>query len=387
MNGLFQTKQGSRSSALLSTSTAGLTLLVLAAALLVGCSSEQKTVSAAPESVSNVPVLSVHRANVPDLLEAVGNVRAAQTSLIASQMMGNIVEIRVHEGDRVRRGQVLAVIDDAQPRANLDRATAAELASGKEISAADSDYALAEATYKRYQTLLDRKSVSPQEFDEVKARYEGAQARRDMARAGQSQAKAALDQARTAAGYSRVLAPFDGVVTEKKADVGTLASPGMPLFTVEDVRRYRLEAAVNESDLRFVRPGQPVPVLIDALGDKQTSGKVVEIVPAADPDSRSFLVKIELPADAALRSGLFGRAEFTRGDHAALLVPRASIVERGQLQGVYVLDPNRIATLRYVTIGKPSGQQVEILAGLQDGESVVADPGGRDLGGKKIELH
>ena len=161
-----------------------------------------------------------------------GNVRAAQTSLIASQMMGNIVEIRVHEGDRVRRGQVLAVIDDAQPRANLDRATAAELASGKEISAADSDYALAEATYKRYQTLLDRKSVSPQEFDEVKARYEGAQARRDMARAGQSQAKAALDQARTAAGYSRVLAPFDGVVTEKKADVGTLASPGMPLFTV-----------------------------------------------------------------------------------------------------------------------------------------------------------
>lgn len=387
MNELVQARQGSAIRALPSTAKAGLLALVLAVAALVGCSSEQKAVSAAPETVSNVSVLSVQRANVPDLIEAVGTVRAAQTSLIASQMMGNIVEIRVHEGDRVRRGQVLAVIDDAQPRANFDRATAAELASGNEISAADSEYTLAEATYKRYQTLLGRKSVSPQEFDEVKARYEAAQARRDMARAGQSQARAALDQARTAAGYSRVLAPFDGVVTEKKADVGTLASPGMPLFTVEDVRRYRLEVPVNESDLRFVRAGQLVPVLIDALGDKERSGKVVEIVPAADPASRSFLIKIDLPFDAAIRSGVFGRAEFRRGERPSLLIPQSSIVERGQLQGVYVLDPNRIATLRYITIGKHSGQQVEVLAGLQDGETIVADPSRRDLAGKKIESH
>ncbi len=387
MNQFFSARQGSAIRALLSTATAGLIALLLAAAALVGCSSEQKTVSAAPETVSNVSVLSVHRANIPDVLEAVGNVRAAQTSLVASQMMGNIVNIRVHEGDRVRRGEVLALLDDAQPRANLDRATAAELASGKEISAADSEYTLAEATYKRYQTLLDRKSVSPQEFDEVKARYEAAQARRDMARAGQTQAKAALDQARTAAGYARVLAPFDGVITEKKADVGTLASPGMPLFTIEDVRRYRLEATVNESDLRFVRAGQPVPVLIDALGDKVSNGKVVEIVPAADPASRSFLIKIDLPTDAALRSGLFGRAEFKRGERPSLLVPQSAIVERGQLQGVYVLDTNRIASLRYITLGKPAGQQTEVLAGLQEGETIVADPSGRDLAGKKIESH
>ncbi len=385
MNRDFKARQGSAIRAFPSTSHAGLIALLLAAAALAGCSSEQKTVSAAPEAVSNVSVLSVRRANVRDVLEAVGTVRAAQTSLIASQMMGNIVDIRVHEGDRVHRGQVLAVLDDAQPRASLDRATAAELASRKEISAAESEATLAAATYKRYQTLFDRKSVSPQEFDEVKARYEAAQARRDMARAGQSQAKAALDQARTAAGYSRVLAPFDGVITEKKADVGTLASPGMPLFTVEDVRRYRLEVTVNESDLRFVRAGQQVPVFIDAFDDTENSGKVVEIVPAADPASRSFLVKIELPANAALRSGLFGHAEFKRGERPSLLIPQSSIVERGQLQGVYVVDTNRIASLRYITLGRPSGQQVEVLAGLQDGETIVADQTGRDLAGKKIE--
>ena len=159
----------------------------------------------------------------------------------------------------------------------------------------------------------------------------------------------------------------------------------MPIFTVEDLRRFRLEATVNESDLHYVRQGQQVSVWIDALGDRELKGKVIEIVPAADPASRSFLVKVVLSSDPALRSGLFGRAQFTRGERMALLIPRTAIVERGQLQGIYVLDQNRIAGLRYVTLGKPSAQQVEVLAGLQAGEMLIADPGIRELSGRKIE--
>ena len=363
--------------------TAG--LLLLALATLVGCSSDRETASAVPETISNVSVLSVQSAKVPDLVEAVGTLRAAQTSQLAGQMMANIVEIRVHEGDRVQRGQVLAVLDEAQPRAALDRATAADLASQQGITAADSDLTLAESTFKRYQTLYEKKSVSPQEFDEVKARYQAAESRRDMARAGQTQAKAALQQAHTALGYTRILAPFDGLVTEKKADVGALVSPGMPIFTVEDLHRYRLEATVNETDLRYVRMGQQAPVMIDAVGDRELKGRVVEIVPAADAASRSFLVKIEIPSDPALRSGLFGRAQFSRGEKSSLLIPRTAVVERGQLQGVYVLDQNKIAGLRYITLGKPSGAQVEVLAGLQAGETLISDPGSRELSGKKIE--
>ena len=353
--------------------------------MFVGCSGERQSVSAAPETVNNVSVVSAQTANIPDLMDAVGTLRAAETSQVAAQMMGNIVEIRVREGDRVQRGQLLAVIDDAQPRAALDRAIAADLAARQEILASESDFSLAEATFKRYQTLYDRKSVSPQEFDEIKARYQGTQARLEMARAGQGQAKAALQQARTVLNYAHIVAPFDGLVTEKKADVGTLASPGMPIFTVEDLRHYRLEATVNESDLQHVRQGQQVSVLIDALGDHEVKGKVIEIVPAADPASRSFLVKVDLPFDTALRSGLFGRAHFIRGSRTAMLVPRTAIVERGQLQGIYVLDQNRIAGLRYITLGKPTAEQVEVLAGLQPGEMLVSDPGSRELNGKKIE--
>ena len=359
-------------------------LCLVASGGLSSCSDERHTQAAAPEMVSNVTVIVAQTTTAPDWLEAVGTVRAAQTSQVASQMMGNIVEIRAYEGDRVQRGQVLAVLNDAQPRSGTDQATAALNVAEKEVSAADSDFALAEATLKRYQQLYEKKSVSPQEFDEIKGRYQSAEARRDMARAGQAQANAGLMQARTSLGYTRIHAPFAGVVTEKKAGAGTLASPGMPMFTIEDTRSYRLEVAVDESDLRLVHVGQVSPVTIDALGNVPLSAKVVQIVPAADPASRSFLVKVELPADARLRSGLFGRARFPRGERPTMLVPRTSLVERGQLQGVYVLDANQIAGLRYVTLGKSVGEKVEILSGLQDGEKLAAAPTDQELSGKKI---
>ena len=123
---------------------------------------------------------------------------------------------------------------------------------------------------------------------------------------------------------------------------------------------------------------------IDALGNSDLSGKVAEIVPAADPGSRSFLVKVELPSDTRLRSGLFGRARFPHGERSSLLIPRSAIVERGQLQGVYVLDANQIAGLRYITLGKIAGEQVEVLSGLQAGEKLIVAPGDRELGGKRI---
>lgn len=361
-------------------------LMIGLLATLAGCTNERRPAAAPPETVNNVSVIVAQETAVPDWLEAVGTVRAAQTTQVSSQTMGNIVEIRTQEGDRVQSGQVLAVVDDSQPRAAVERAAAAVTAAEEEVSAADADLGLAGATLKRYQQLYDKKSVSPQEFDEIKTRYQSAEARRDMVRAGQSQANAALRQARTSLGYTHIRAPFAGVVTQKMADEGTLTSPGMPIFTIEDTRSYRLEVTVDESAIRFVHAGQRAPVSIDALGNAQRTGKVVQIVPAADPSSRSFLVKIGLPADARLRSGLFGRAEFWRGQRKSLLIPRASVVERGQLQGVYALGPNQIAELRYITLGNPTGQQVEVLSGLQDGDKLVAAPGNLALAGKRIEI-
>src|SRR5215470_9835787 len=246
---------------------------------LIGCSNERKAEAASPEPASNVQTIVAQRMSVPDWLEAVGTVRAAQTSQLASQVMGTIVTVKVHEGDRVERGQVLAVIDDAQPRASVEQATAAEFAAQKDLSAAESEYALAAITLKRYQPLYERQTVSAQTFDEVKTRAQSAEARRDMAKAALAQANAALAQARTSLGYTRIHAPFAGVVTERKADPGTLALPGMPILTLEDTRNYRLEVTVDESDARFVHVGQSTRVNIDALRSTEISGKVMQIVP------------------------------------------------------------------------------------------------------------
>jgi len=356
------------------------------ALLAAGCSGGRVAKNETPEVIGDVAVVVAHTTKTPDWLETVGTVQAAQTSAVASQMMGNIVEIRAHEGDRVQAGQVLAVIDDAQPRAAVEQATAALAAAGNEVTLSEADFSLAKSTLARYQHLFDKQSVSPQEFDEVKTRYAAAAARRDLAQADRERARAALVQAQTSLAYARLRAPFSGLITQKFADVGTLATPGMPVFTVEDTRRYRLEASVDESNVGIVRLDARVPVVIDALGAAAFDGKVVQIVPAADPTSHSFVVKIELPADARLRAGLFGRAHFLRGYREALLIPRTATFQHGQLQGVYVIGADRLASVRYVTLGAAANDQVEVLSGLQAGETLIAAPEGRDFGGKQIAV-
>jgi RND family efflux transporter MFP subunit len=349
---------------------------------LAGCSSERKVVEAAPEVVRGVPVQPVQPVAVPDGSDAVGTVRAQQTAQLSAQIVASVLKVNVAEGARVHAGEVLVVLDSAPQRAGMEGANAAINAARQEIVAADSEAALAASTLKRYESLQEKRSVSPHEMDEVQARAKSAAARRDMAHAQLAQAEAGLAQARSMEGYTRIRAPFDGVVTAKLTDPGAMATPGVPLLVVEDTRKFRLEVTVDESKIAEVKLGESVPV---SLGDAAMQAKVVQMVPAADPGSRSFLVKLELPADARVRSGLFGRAVFAHGTRQALVLPKSSVVNRGQLQGIYVVGGDRIADLRYVTLGRAVGEKVEILSGLQAGERVVTAPGERELAGKKVE--
>ena len=360
-------------------------LLLALAGLLSGCSTEQNVHANTPVVIHGLKLITANMATVPDVLEASGTVRAYQTSQLASQATGTITQVRVREGERIRRGEVLVLVDQSAASAALDRALATQAAAANELTAAESDLTLAESTLARYQALVEKQIVSRQQFDEIKARRDSAVAHRDLARAAQLQAKAAVSEARAALDFTRVLAPFDGIVTERKLDPGALANPGQPILTVEDVSRYRLEVSVNENDLRFAHLREHAPISIDALGRNDLNGTVTQIVPAADAASRTFIVKVELPADKAMRSGLFGLARFSRGEKSSLLIPQSAVFERGQLHGIYVLDQSGVASLRYVTLGHPTETQVEVLAGLQNGERVVAQPGELDLAGKRIE--
>jgi len=369
-------------------------IAVLGLFLLMSCTSEKRATIATPETVSGVALITAQRTTVPDYMEATGTVHAAQSAQLASQVMGTITRVSVHEGDGVRRGQVLIAIDEAQPHAAYQSAVAGLQASQQGIAAADADYSLAESTMQRYQLLFDKKSVSPHEYDEVKAKLAAAKARRDAAHANSAQAEAGVTEAKTTLGFTSIRAPFDGVITAKLVDAGAMAAPGVPLLVLEDPSHFRLEVTVDESQIGVVRLGASVPVVLDSLGSEPITGKVVQIVPAADPASRTFTVKIDLPSNAAtgfplragvqIRSGVYGRARFPRGERQAILVPQTALLHRGQLDAIYVVGNDQVASLRYVTLGKPEGGDVEVLSGLDIGERIVGSAADRELSGKRV---
>lgn len=377
--------------------TLGFGLLILAlAAFLAGCESSPKPQQPAAATVSGVAVETIHLQSLPQTYEAVGTVRSATTSVLGAQISGTVLEIRVKPGDRVQRGEVLAVLDDRTPGAQLASADAgvdaskAGLAEGDDaLQAATAQRKLAEVTYQRYQELLSKNSVTRQEFDGAEAAYKSAVAneaataarKRQMEARGQ-EAQWQRDSARTMLSYARIVSPIDGLVTAKLVDAGTLVMPGSPVLTVEDTAHYRLEASVPEDLLPKIHAGQQAQVTTE---NGRFPGSVVEIVPAADPGSRTFVVKVALPSACACRSGEYGTAAFATGELKALTVPRSAVLDRGEPEGVYVVDSKGIAEYRLVKSGKILGDRVEILSGLSDGEQVATSQLDRLSGGVRVE--
>jgi multidrug efflux system membrane fusion protein len=376
--------------------THALLLAVAATVWLAACTSSPKAGERPAPTVSGVDLETVHLEALPETYEAVGTVRSATTSVLGAQISGVVREIRVKPGDRVKRGQVLALLDDRSPRAQLRaaEATVQEARFGlaeteQALQAATAERKLAEVTYKRYQELLARNSVTRQEFDGAETRYRSAvageaalEAKKKGAGARGQEARSQRESADTLFSYSRLVSPIDGVATAKLVDVGTLVMPGTSLLTVEDTAHYRLEAAVPQELLPKVHLGQRTTVSAD---EGQFNGSVVEIVPAADPGSRTFVVKVALPAACACRSGEYGKAAFPVGEKKALAVSRSAVVERGQLEGLYVVTLQGTAEYRLVTVGKRFGERLEILSGLSEGERVATSRLDQLTDGARVE--
>jgi len=394
---------------------------VLAAILGIGlialsqsaCGKKPEVSAEKPPVVTGVTVEKVAVEPLNDFYEATGTVRAKTTTVLSAKIMGTVTSLRVREGDRVSAGQTLIEIDNREAAAQLQKAQAglrqaqegvAEAeqsinAAQSAKAAADANARLAASTLNRYQTLLDRKSVSPQEFDEVKAKAKVAEAEADradkmlqMLAARKKQAQAQIDQAKADiasaqvfAGYARVATPVSGIVTSKQIEVGSTATPGAPLLTVEDVGRYRLEASVEESQIGKIKLRDAVSVKVDAIGGEELDGVVAEILPSADPMSRSYTVKIDIPGQTLLRTGLYGTARFLRGQKQSLAVPQTALVQRGQLTGVFVIDQENIARLRLIKTGKAFGDRVEVLSGLNEGERIAVDGAAKLNDGVKVQ--
>lgn len=357
-------------------------VLVAVAVLIAGCHSSTAVQSAAVNTVV-AHVIESRQQQVPQVVRTTGTLHARETAILSAQVVGRVRQVLVHEGDNVAAGQTLIVLDDSALKASADQAEAAVKAAESQQAAAQTNADLAASTLARYEQLQAQKSVSPQEMDEVTRRAQAAAAQVDALRAQGSAAKAQASGARAMLGYTRITASFAGVIISRAADPGALAAPGVPLLQIDSAGALQFQTTVDESAFASIHIASKIPVTLDATSSA-TDGSVAQIVPSADPASHTFLVKIDVPSSKQLRAGMFGTADITTGTRQAIVVPRSVVVMRGSLPCAYVLDPNGIAQLRYLTLGYEEAGLVEVLSGLSAGEKLVDDPADRDLAGKRI---
>ncbi len=217
----------------------------------------------------------------------------------------------------------------------------------------------------------------------AQASLEEAKAGLRQAQAGSTQAESEVQVAESVAGYSRIVAPFDGRVGRRLVDLGSLASPSMPIFVIEDTSRYQFEAMVPAGEAIGVTKQSTARVELDGLPNKPFTAKVAEIEAGLDPSSHTSKVRLDLIKDSGMQSGMFGRAFFAGGKKQALLIPVAAVLNRGQLQGVYVVAEDGMIHWRVITLGKTLADGTEVLSGLNSGDAIVLNPDTRELDGKK----
>ena len=288
-------------------------------------------------------------------------------------LMGRVDQILRREGDRVRAGEPLARIESREVSARLAQAEA-------NVAAASAMETNARLMKERMERLLAKQAATRKNVEDATAGY-------DAAAANLAAAKEGVAAARMYVAYSEVAAPFAGVVVERRVEVGDTAAPGMPLFVVDDTSKMKIEAQVPESALRGVAAGDPVEVEVDSAGGGTRSGTVSEVLPAADPRSRSFTVRAVLDnADGALRPGMFARLRLGGKGRKAVVVPESAAVRRGPLTGVFTVDGKGIARLRWISLGEARDGRVEVLSGLSAGERIVTEPPAALEDGRRVEV-
>lgn len=374
----------------------------VALALLAACTGEKRSHEGsvrqeAPAAVSGLSLAPVAAEEVGLTRELAGSVQAASVSSVSSRLMAQVTAVTVAEGDHVRAGQPLVQLDGRELQEKVRQAESARsqaegaLAQARAgVRQAQAQLELATATHTRYRALLDGRAVSRQEYEnvaaqETMAREALAQAEGGVARAegAVAQAGSAVAEARTWLAFTTITAPVAGRVTAKRIEPGSMAVPGMPLITVEQEGRYRLELPVDGGLSATVVKGAPLAVTVEAAG-LETTVPVTDVVPAADPVSRTFIVKADLPADPRLRSGQYARVRVALGARTALVVPEQALVRRGQLDGVFVAANGTLA-FRIVQAGRTTAPgKREILSGLSAGERIVVAGAERAVDGAPV---
>lgn len=353
---------------------------IVAIALLIftACSDNKK------ETLIEDPAVAVKLSGMEvgnqQTITASGKIEAENSANLSTRMMGYVTKVHVKVGQSVSEGQLLVSVNNSDLQAKKAQVEAS-------ILQATAAYTNAKKDYDRFVVLFSQQSASQKELDDMTSRYE-------MAKAGLEGAKQMRNEIQAQFKYSNITAPFSGTVTNTFVKEGDMANPGMTLVSIEGAAHLQVMAMVAESDITYIKNGMTVKVLVKS-SNEELEGKVIEVSGSAKNTGGQYLVKINLnKQNKKVLSGMFVNVQFPIAKEKTnlvatdnnLMVPKEALVYQGQLTGIYTVGSGNTAILRWVRLGKTTGNQVEVLSGLAANEQYILTAAGKLYNGVKVSI-
>ncbi|MFZ4058580.1 MAG: efflux RND transporter periplasmic adaptor subunit [Ferruginibacter sp.] len=347
---------------------------------LVACSSKEKNTATEKVAPISVKISGVQGGRLGEI-NISGQIEATQTANISTRVMGYITHLKVKVGDRVQAGQLLVSINSADMQARRAQTDAMIAEAEANVSSTSKDM-------DRFNALYKQQSATAKELENVTLQYKAAKAKADAARSMRNEVSAMLN-------YTSLVAPFSGVVVQKNAEEGTMANPGMPILVIEKSGVLQISAAVPESNIAGIKVGDTASVVVKSVGVSFT-GKVLSLIPSSQFSGGEYLIKISIPdaSKQGLLAGMYVNAVLhpsnkesivTTNDNR-IMVPDAAIVRKDQLTGLYTISAQNTAVLRWVRLGKKSGEMVEVLSGLNKEEQFIVQAEGKLYNGAPVKI-
>lgn len=351
------------------------TALILSS--IYGCSSHPSAQPAQTDSIVTV-TLSRVTASSDGEIKLSGQLLSSQTAAISTRVMGFITAMHVKIGDKVEKGQLLVSIASQDISAKHAQADAM-------VTQAEAVMENAKKDYERYKILFSQQSASQKELDNITLQYRSAQAQVVAAKEMRKEAGANM-------AYVNLTAPFSGIITQKTANAGSLANPGMPLLTLERAGSYQVSAYATEGQINLLHTGMPLTVTISTT-NKTLHASISQISQSAENTGGQYLVKANIPDNETsnLYPGSFANVSIPikhqiSGEDAQVRVPVSAIVRQDELSGIYTVSNDKRGMLRWLRLGKTQGSEVQVLSGLSPNDAFISSANGRLYNGVPVKV-
>ena len=323
--------------------------------------------------VVTVDLATARSGEVQEVLMLTGALKAKESVDVIAKVTGRLQKVYFQVGDRVSRGDVVAEMEDDELQQRVSRAEAAISVNSATVSQAQAELANTEANLRRSEQLFEEGLLSPQEFEQQKTSLAMVEAQVKLAEAQREQSEAELRELKIQLAQMRIYSPMDGVAAIRYVDEGALVTPSTPIVRIIKLSTMVTHGNVPERNIGKLRVGNEAQVRVDAMPGEVFRGRISRIAPVLDAATRTALIEIDIAnPQSVLKAEMFARIELDTGStREATLISRDALVYRGSQPGVFLLDDNQRPVFRPIETGMTREDDVEVLANLEPGTTVV----------------